>query len=128
MRYTFTACSMALLIGCAPQKTIPTDAQVGPPPAAPEVSVNQWLQATLKDPDSVKALRIGPPRKGGWWTGVQNQGLVPKWYVCASFNAKNSFGAYAGASNYALFFTGETVTNSYEGLTDDWHNFDCQGI
>ena len=97
-----------------------------------------YLKTVLKDPDSLKAFKIiSKPQKGFLNYGAFSKGPAgkrfgnPMWYVCASYNAKNSYGAYVGSKTYAFFFYNSKVVRSVEGLSDygsDFGNtkYDCR--
>src|SRR5690242_7694859 len=83
-----------LLVGCmasSPQR--PGNPDYGTKPSAREAhaAIAQDLRKHLKDPDSVKDFALAQPSpdclfdERGWECG---------WKVCASYNAKNSYGAY----------------------------------
>lgn len=83
----------------------------------------------LKDPYSVQGFVITPPRPGGVWTGLVGQGLVPAWYSCVMYNAKNSFGAYTGMKPFVYFIRHDRVVavSAHSQTLDYHHKHDCWG-
>jgi hypothetical protein len=74
-----------------------TNADYGQYPSNFEDLVRQWASANLKDPDSARYGRISKPRKEYMVANLKN---VFGHSVCASINAKNSYGGYAGSQTY----------------------------
>lgn len=78
------------------QKQI-ANADYGPFPYSYETIAKQYVEQRLKDPESVKYQYVSYPvqkfgKRGsasGWMSG---------YLVCIKYNAKNSFGGYAGYS------------------------------
>lgn len=91
----------AALVGCA----TPQGISAGPKPS-PEMAakaVNKYLNQTLKDPESLKQLLIYPSFEMSWFRGLLNGGGYDAGHVvCFQYNAKNSYGAYAGVKNDAI--------------------------
>lgn len=93
-----------LLTACA---TAPTPDQLRNADYGPEIQdykevVKDRMKKFLKDPSSA-TYEFSPigPRKG--WAGGGLSGPVQYGYiVCATINAKNSFGAYVGAKKYFI--------------------------
>ena len=90
-----------------------------------ETTIMFYLDRNLKDPDSLKDFAIlTEPRKGFLNYGAFEKGPTGKnfsnalWYVCIEYRAKNSFGAYTGLEQQAVFFFGESIVATRDGLTD----------
>jgi hypothetical protein len=74
--------------------------------------VQRYLKSVLKDPDSLKLLEVSEPKLGKYYgAGYQR---LPSWYVCYTYNAKNSYGGYVGAKKEVTFFNANSVI--------DWPN------
>ena len=67
-----------------------------------QAKATAWLQATLKDPDSMRAE--WSPVKQGWQRETLGD-LHFGYRMAASVNAKNSFGGYVGARPYVFMFS-----------------------
>lgn len=74
--------------GC--QTSDPRADAASPPDAKAVILANKGR--IFKDPDSVKAASITPPRR--------HMGFM--WHVCVRANAKNGFGAYAGEKDMLI--------------------------
>ena len=100
-------------------------------PIKTEQTVRRYLKSTLKDPDSMKGFEITEPRMGKYYGGMFNGfKKVPAWYVCYTYNAKNSYGGYTGYKTDVAFFTGNAIlqapNNPREGVYGDgWSEFSC---
>ena len=88
--------------GCS---SLPTQEQIagldyGTYPVEYKNIIQNYLDFSLKDPDSRKVQFLKPPRKG-WNTLTEkfgNTGQITAGYeVCVYVNAKNSFGGYTGS-------------------------------
>lgn len=96
---TLIATAMAIaLAGCV---TVPQEqmdkAEYGPAPDA-ETVIRGWLGSTLKDPDSIKSFTVSQPvkcanRRASWKPEFG-------WCVKYEYNAKNSYGGYAGLTSH----------------------------
>lgn len=116
-----------VMAGCAAQATTASDrpvaetvdtanADYGQYPSNFEALVKQWASANLKDPDSVRYTRISKPRKEYM---VANLKPAFGYSVCATINAKNSYGGYTGNQTYWLMIRGgkiERVQNIDSGV------------
>jgi hypothetical protein len=122
LRATIAACVLLTVASCAtPFRDRPTDEQIaeanasdayGPSPNNYEAAINEWLRLSLKDPESVKNLKITPPMKG--WCFEAGALLVNEkkdwgWVCFVEYNAKNSYGGYVGLKSYRYFFKGEAI-------------------
>jgi len=109
MKTIMKACLlMSLLLSIGACATAPSTqelavANYGDPPSRLEEVITLYLKETLKDPDSLKNLRIGIPRKGWTKTNYGKDVLYGHW-VGFSYNAKNSYGGYVGQKTYCAFF------------------------
>ena len=98
---------LAVVMGCAmtPPRDLP---HPGPEPTAAQAEniARGYLETVLKDPDSLKAFKIirGPYQRdylldiGVPWRRA--------YVVCFTYNAKNSYGAYAGSQLGVVTMTG----------------------
>lgn len=81
---------------------------------------SRWQFQNLKDPDSVMSRRTTEPFR----TTVRlKKGMLGKkeWIgdiACYTMNAKNSYGAYAGYTPYAVLITTDNQEMVFEGMTD----------
>ena len=103
-----------------------------------EKEIKSYLQSVLKDPDSLKSFKIlTEPRKGSMNYGAFKVGPTgkrfsnPMWYVCAEYNAKNSYGGYVCTKRHVFFFYQNVVSASMEdmdGRADDMGltNYSCR--
>lgn len=74
------------------QESPATLSEYGQKPA--EAAIKQIVASSLKDPDSIKQYQLlkGPTLR---------QSIIGRgWFVCVVYNAKNSFGAYGGATEW----------------------------
>lgn len=79
-----------------------------PPKGALEL-VKAQLETRLKDPESARVKLVGNPRPVVFAKTSFHPGGAG-WEICASVNAKNSFGAYTGYKNvFLLWNSGWTV-------------------
>ena len=114
--------SVYVIVGCASTSTQAT-VDHGPSPVDYENAIMNYLDRNLKDPDSLKDFAIlTVPRKGFLNYGAFQTGPTGKnfsnamWYVCIEYRAKNSYGAYAGLQQEALFFYDNRVSRTVEGM------------
>ena len=107
---TLLTLAFAILGACTMEPTGPNVQTAGPKPNNVGSLVQIYLNESLKDPYSVRGLTYSLPREGGRWTGLVNQGLVPSWYSCVKYNAKNSFGGYVGQKEHVFFIRDDRVT------------------
>jgi hypothetical protein len=100
---------VALVGGCAsmptPEQTASAD--YGTYPGNSEDLVKAYYSATLKDPDSVKYRQITSPQK--YWLGNRFEGNKYGYLVCATLNAKNSYGAYVGYQTDGLLIRNGSI-------------------
>lgn len=113
-RISMVAAFALALTACAQAPSVqPTSALRPPAPTAPAptesealTALQQHLQRTLKDPDSIKQFRVltNPAwatwRGTGYWVNSMDGG----WLVCYELNAKNSFGGYTGLRTEGVVF------------------------
>lgn len=103
---TLIAAALLALAACQSVPPAPTDAQMaradfGRPPADHVAIVKAWYGAALKDPGSAQYRTITEPVQ--YWLGARGtQAGVYGYLVCATVNAKNSYGAYVGFKTEAL--------------------------
>lgn len=124
-----TACLIALSIAaCTTTPTNPKFQTAGTKPINAERLVRSWLDANLKDPYSVRDLKVSEVRQGTFWSGLIHQGAVPSWYVCAGYNAKNSYGAYTGYDVHVLWIRDSSVFSESKAETQTLHSYRCNSI
>ena len=115
-----TCIVLGVLTGCVTQPTKESDrpiaetvdtanADYGQYPSNHVDLVKQWASANLKDPDSVRYTRISKPRKEFM---VENLKPSFGYSVCATINAKNSYGGYTGNQTYWMMIQNGKVTRS----------------
>jgi hypothetical protein len=72
--------------------------------------VKAWFNTNLKDPYSVHYTKISKPRKEHDLISEEHHEALYAWSVCATVNAKNSFGGYIGnRTTWFLIDKGEIV-------------------
>lgn len=108
MNFNIAALLLALTIsasGCAAQPSA-LDKPVGPKPSNAQAQAKAFALAvvipTLKDPESARVEGISPALLGTCKNifGPSRRG----WFVELRINARNSFGGYAGAETYDVWF------------------------
>ncbi len=100
----FTAALLLILLtGCAAPRPTTLLSQVEEEPSAAKIEeVKEWARSQLKDPDSMKQFEIEKIVK----KRVQSDdGQHDIWGVVYSYNAKNSYGGYAGVSSHCVGIT-----------------------
>ncbi|MDA8770138.1 hypothetical protein N9M97_01220 [Planktomarina temperata] len=129
-----------LLPGCV-GTTAPTEASASPvpvfgnPPVNTEATIRNYLKGSLKDPDSLKGFAVQKPKQGAAWGGIANGfKKEPRWYVCFTYNAKNSYGGYGGQTESLMWFeptTGKPMGAGNSGTVNSlkninpYHEFSC---
>ena len=77
--------------------------------------IKDFYSNRLKDPDSVKYKRFTQPKQ--YYLGDRSSGPIYGYLVCATLNAKNSYGAYIGYSTDGfLIRNGHIVKYVQDGL------------
>lgn len=111
MRLAYLIFPALLATGCGNLSLNPYDhplrGEAGPEPDVAQVDaiVRAHLASALKDPDSLKQYELLPLRKTRWMYGSMNGGGSDEgWLACFTYNAKNSYGAYAGVKVDGLVF------------------------
>lgn len=107
------------LAACTTTPTDPSLQTAGPKPSNVGSSVRSHLNENLKDPYSLRELSFTEVKHGGMWTGVINQGMVPSWYSCVRYNAKNSYGGYTGRKDYVFFIRNDKVVGTFDKKEDN---------
>ncbi|WP_051222306.1 hypothetical protein [Neptunomonas japonica] len=120
------AAAFTLLSGCTPNVTKEQleNASYGHPPTAYKATINDYLDGSLKDPESKRVKYAGEPKKGHWYYSGDKFG----YFVCATVNAKNSYGGYAGKSAYFFGFQDnqmQAVFSDDEYLSTQYINCMC---
>jgi hypothetical protein len=87
-------------------------ADYGPYPIKYQETILSVLQLVLKDPDSAKVEFLRGPSP--LWLRVFTQGQYG-YGVCASVNAKNSFGGYTGRQLYVFLLRDNQVVRIIGG-------------
>lgn len=100
--------------GCA---TMPTpeqaaNADYGSYPSNYESIVKNYYNSILKDPGSANFQHISSPEKR--WYGGNFMPAKYGYLVCASVNAKNSYGGYVGYSTDGLFIRNGYVIDYFQ--------------
>lgn len=72
-------------------------------PSNYEAIIKSWYAQNLKDPDSVKFGRISKPRKEVVVVDQLANKALYGYSVCASANAKNSYGGFTGQKPHWFF-------------------------
>jgi hypothetical protein len=106
----------AALEGCA---TAPSEANVGPYPAAYREIARDYVRATFLDPYSIRDARIAQPKMGA----IIIEGTLrhdPGWTVCVRANAKNRMGAYTGIKDTVLLMRDGRVVASLSDTPDHY--------
>lgn len=100
-----TILSILFLYSCAmaPTKEELGKLDYGLSPKDPKQVFIDTIKYRLKDPDSLKILHVKSPKK--MWSKDLYVGLKVYWVICGTYNAKNSFGAYAGYSTMAIWYS-----------------------
>lgn len=105
---------LVIVSGCV---TKPTDEQLreadyGSYPSDYETIIKNYMSTRLKDPYSAQYSFAGMPNMR--WVSGLGQPLLFGYGTCATINAKNSYGAYSGASTYFfLIKNGQVVSDQY---------------
>ena len=135
MKHIFCIIGAAVLLaGCAvmnqsavaPRTVIGSADDYGQYPTNYEHLVNVWLKVYMKDPDSVKDLKVFGPSKfflsapsmdaAGYMTvhhyplDTQIYGYLVNFYC----NAKNSYGAYEGSQMHSIFIRDGEIVEALE--------------
>jgi len=98
-----------MLTSCMPKamviETFPTTAET-------KSTIREYLRGNLRDPYSIRDAAISNSWRTDVFFGrVGNRHI----FVCARFNSKNRFGAYAGRSDVAyLIVDGKILDQEYE--------------
>jgi hypothetical protein len=107
------AAALALFAGaCASSNPQREPIALGPGPApdaqVAEDAVRAHLARSLKDPESLKQFAmLGAPVCTKWYRGTFGTGgMEAAWSVGFEFNAKNSYGGYAGLKSDRLIMRG----------------------
>lgn len=104
-------CAAVLLAACATPGggflNTNTPADAGQRPTASAQAVQAYLNASLKDPYSLRDLAISEPALSSCAVGIY--GPFYGWRVDVSYNAKNSYGGYVGQRTYAYWFHGDRL-------------------
>ncbi|MBC2806545.1 hypothetical protein C3Y94_025685 [Rhizobium ruizarguesonis] len=110
MKYTILALTIALAAaGCTSVSS--TAVTSDPQPTNTDQKALAVIKGALKDPYSVRDIRLGHPHRA-----VDNFAYPNAWAVCATFNAKNSFGGYAPGA-YLVFFKNNQAIDIKGGPT-----------
>jgi hypothetical protein len=90
--------TLLFLVGCvsAPTPELVAAADYGSFPSDSERTVKDYLAKRLKDPDSALFREFTAPTRV--YVGNRIEGVKFGYMVCATYNAKNSYGAYVGYS------------------------------
>lgn len=80
-----------------------------------ETIFKNYMRETFFDPYSVQDFTITDWQLGEVQTGYLNDGWVPAYYSCVTYNAKNRMGAYTGLSR-SIFVT---LNGEYRNVEKD---------
>ncbi|WP_316674889.1 hypothetical protein [uncultured Tolumonas sp.] len=110
----FTILLMFFLPACA---QMPTQQEInladyGEYPSNSTEIVKTFYSKSLKDPDSAVYKYISPPIKTV--LGDRFQGVKYGYLVCATVNAKNSYGGYVGYHTDGFFIQNNIILNHLE--------------
>lgn len=95
---SFAACTAVL------PRPRPAEDSFGAPPANAEAKARDFIERTLRDPESAR-YRFGTLTKAYGAYGVWNYSTPWSGYLLpVEVNAKNSFGGYVGFKPYVVFF------------------------
>lgn len=86
-------------------------ADYGSYPSQYKAVVEGYLHGRLKDPDSLRIQYLNAPQRGFQGLGGATYGYV----VCATVNAKNSFGGYTGPRPAYFMIRNEAVVQAHIG-------------
>jgi len=122
MKKTFGIFLIAILLGCSPSGPTPplesgwrpdtVNADYGQYPSNYESVIKQWYMANLKDPNSATFVGFTDPQKDHAIKNQFEKTAMFGYSVCASVNAKNSYGGYTGAqTKWFLIRNGTVVTH-----------------
>lgn len=109
---------LVLIAGCSsqPSQQELAVADYGKEPG-PEFydAIKAAVRVGLKDPDSLKDLRVGEPRKCGFRDPTSFSSIAEYGY-CATiaYNAKNSYGGYVGLQHYSIMYRDGIILQQYE--------------
>lgn len=101
--YIASLALVALAAGCGTLGVIPQE-QAGPLAENYKEVLKKYVQATFKDPDSVKDAEIAKPVP---YRVFDRRGYV----ICYKANAKNSYGGYTGTQILAVMMYGTEITS-----------------
>ncbi len=111
MRMMFLAATVFVTACAAPSPhELTVNYPAGPEPTKEQLepAVKDWIANSLKDPDSPKQFRIINIMKTRWVVPppitYSNASAAEGWLACFEYNAKNSYGAYAGTTIEGLVF------------------------
>jgi len=111
--------AMSGLSGCSSAQvklSDPADQSYGQTPSDAEAKIKNHFQTTLKDPGSLQIKKLTQPVKATVYKAEE----APHWYdayadisiapvnghkICVTYNAKNSYGVFAGWKSQAFFFS-----------------------
>ena len=105
-----------LLSACATTPTMQNlrTADYGARPDQLEAIISKYLSETLIDPDSLKNLKIGVPKKG--WTHTNyGKDILYGYWVYFSYNAKNRYGGYVGQTTSCAFIKANHIDQVWKG-------------
>lgn len=89
-------------------------ADYGAEPVTYKEGVQQFFDATLKDPSSIQYREVTVPEKGYMQTHSMMGGTKINygWLVKATVNAKNTYGGYVGFRTYSFLFRGSQIVDT----------------
>ena len=103
------------------RKTLPvSNADYGSFPKDFQAQIKSYMNTVLKDPDSAKYSNLTKPFKSytiykqNIYQAATHDNVYYGYSVCFSLNAKNSYGAYTGNSQYVAFFHNKKIVEVKE--------------
>jgi hypothetical protein len=107
----------------------PTDGvDYGKYPTDYEAIVKSWFDTKLKDPDSAKYKSISKPRKEHAIVNQFRKEAVYGYSVCATVNAKNSYGGYTGYTTQWFLIRDGSIVRTQDASMRIYigHNTNCE--
>ena len=115
-KYLVLISFVALVGGCATKPTLEelASADYGQYPSNYELIIKNYMQGTLKDPNSARYQFLNSPKSGWTNLGGKKFGYI----VCVYINAKNSYGGYVGNRMSYFMIKNDRVIDASHGDGD----------
>lgn len=117
LKVSMIAIASTFIAACVTAPTAEQIAQAdhGSYPENYEAIIRNYYNKVLKDPESVKYQGITSPQK--YWFGSRFRAPTYGFLVCATLNAKNSYGGYVGYKTDGFMIKNGSVIQVFqEGL------------